>query len=139
MAVLMPGTWAASAGDLFRTCLPQMLKWAEREQSHQEMNSRVLLPRACLSKTPRPLLPCSCPSGSWQPAASSQPMPCTHGKQGPQLGPAHTPGTPVSAVRSDYCCFLVRGCSVGQGGLGVCPFQLGNTSTAASACFSPRC
>lgn len=68
MAVLIPGTWAASMGDLCRTCLPQMLKWAELEHSYQEMNSHVLLPRVCPSKTPRhcfhvPVVP----PGSWQP------------------------------------------------------------------------
>lgn len=52
-------SWAASVGTSPGTITP-MLKWAEVEHSHQEMNSHVLLPRACPSQTPRPLPPCSC-------------------------------------------------------------------------------
>lgn len=114
-AVLIPGTWAASVGDLSRTCLPQMLKWAEWEHSHQEMNSRVLLPRACPSKTPRPVA--SVFLSIWFMAASSQLILCTRGKRAPQLGPAHTPGTPLSLqVDQISAVILCEAAAWGEGG-----------------------
>ena len=110
----MPGTWAASAGDLSRTCLPQMLTWAEREHSHQEMKSRVLLPRACPSKTLCPLLPCSCPSGSWQPAASLCPV---HVENGVHSLAQLTPQAPLSLQLDQITAVILCEASVwGEGG-----------------------
>ena len=123
MAVLIPGTWAASMGDFSRTCLLQMLKWAELEHSYQEMNSHVLLPRVCPSKTPRhcfhvPVLPL---------VHGSQAYTLYTWKMGPSVWPRSCPRHPSVSVQLELCCNLVRGCSVGLGGVGVCTFQLGST------------
>lgn len=63
--------------------------------------------------------------GSQQPAytlytwkTGSTTWPCSH--------PRHPS---VSAVRPDLCCYPVRSCSKGWGGLGVCPFRLGSTAS----------
>lgn len=51
-------------------------------------------------------------------------------KTGSTAWPSSHPRHPsVSAGRPDLCCYLVRGCSVGRGGLGVCPFRSGSTAS----------